>query len=68
MLAACQVLTMLTGGIDLSWGIVATCAAFVAATLTPLIGAAPAMLVAMAVGAIVGSSTASAPPSRGCIR
>jgi ribose transport system permease protein len=54
MLAACQVLTMLTGGIDLSAGIVATCAAFVAATLTPLIGAAPAMLVAMAVGAIVG--------------
>lgn len=54
MLAACQVLTMLTGGIDLSAGIVATCAAFVAATLTPLIGSAPAMLVAMAVGAIVG--------------
>lgn len=54
MLAACQVLTMLTGGIDLSAGIVATCAAFVAATMTPLIGAAPAMLVAMAVGAIVG--------------
>jgi ribose transport system permease protein len=54
MLAACQVLTMLTGGIDLSAGIVATCAAFVAATLTPLIGAAPAMMVAMAVGAIVG--------------
>ena len=54
MLAACQVLTMLTGGIDLSAGVVATCAAFVAATLTPLVGAAPAMLVAMAVGAIVG--------------
>jgi ribose transport system permease protein len=31
MLAACQVLTMLTGGIDLSAGIVATCAAFVGA-------------------------------------
>jgi ribose transport system permease protein len=54
MLAACQVLTMLTGGIDLSAGIVATCAAFVAATMTPLIGAVPAMLVAMSVGAIVG--------------
>jgi ribose transport system permease protein len=54
MLAACQVLTMLTGGIDLSAGIVATCAAFVAATMTPLIGAVPAMLVAMAVGALVG--------------
>jgi ribose transport system permease protein len=54
MLAACQVLTMLTGGIDLSAGIVATCAAFVAATMTPLVGAVPAMLVAMAVGALVG--------------
>ncbi|MCU4652792.1 ABC transporter permease [Roseibacterium sp. SDUM158016] len=54
MLAACQVLTMLTGGIDLSAGIVATCAAFVAATLTPLIGPVPAMLTAMVVGAIVG--------------
>jgi ribose transport system permease protein len=54
MLAACQVLTMLTGGIDLSAGIVATCAAFVAATMTPLIGRSPAMLVAMAVGALVG--------------
>lgn len=54
MLAAAQVLTMLTGGIDLSAGIVATLAAFVTATLTPLIGPAPAMLVALGAGAVVG--------------
>jgi ribose transport system permease protein len=54
MLAAAQVLTMLTGGIDLSVGVVATVAAFVTATLTPLIGPAPAMLVAMGTGALVG--------------
>jgi len=54
MLAACQVLTMLTGGIDLSVGIVATASAFVAATMTPLVGPVPAMLVAMAVGVVVG--------------
>ncbi|MDG4650402.1 ABC transporter permease [Roseibacterium sp. SDUM158017] len=54
MLAAAQVLTMLTGGIDLSVGIVATLAAFVTATLTPLIGPAPAMLVALGAGAVVG--------------
>ncbi|MEI6097104.1 MAG: ABC transporter permease [Alphaproteobacteria bacterium] len=38
MLAACQTLTMLTGGIDLSAGTSATITAFVTATLTPLIG------------------------------
>jgi ribose transport system permease protein len=54
MLAAAQVLTMLTGGIDLSVGIVATLAAFVTATLTPLYGPAPAMLIALGAGAVVG--------------
>ncbi len=54
MLAACQVLTMLTAGIDLSVGIVATVSAFVTATLTPIMGPAPAMLVALAAGALVG--------------
>lgn len=54
MLAAAQVLTMLTGGIDLSVGIVATVSAFVTATLTPLVGPAPAMLVALGTGALVG--------------
>ena len=54
MLAAAQVLTMLTGGIDLSVGIVATVSAFVTATLTPLIGPAPAMVVALGTGVLVG--------------
>lgn len=54
MIAACQVLTMLTAGIDLSAGIVATCSAFVCATLMPLMGPVPAVLIAMAVGMIVG--------------
>ena len=43
MLAACQTLTMLTGGIDLSAGTTATITAFVTATLTPLIGAPAAL-------------------------
>lgn len=47
MLAACQTLTMLTGGIDLSAGTVATIAAFVTATLAPLIGVPPAIAIAM---------------------
>ncbi len=54
MLAACQVLTMLTAGIDLSAGIVATIAAFVCATLGPLIGVPGAVLVAMGCGLVVG--------------
>ena len=47
MLAACQTLTMLTGGIDLSAGVAATVAAFVVATLTPLLGAPTAIAVAL---------------------
>ncbi len=54
MLAACQVLTMLTAGIDLSVGVVATCAAFVCATLAPLIGVPGAVAIALAVGIVVG--------------
>lgn len=54
MLAACQVLTMLTAGIDMSAGIVATVAAFVCATLAPLIGVTPAVLVALGAGVLVG--------------
>jgi ribose transport system permease protein len=38
MLAACQTLTMLTGGIDLSAGTAATVSAFVVATQTPIHG------------------------------
>ncbi|NAZ35646.1 ABC transporter permease [Rubellimicrobium sp. CFH 75288] len=54
MLAACQTLTMLTGGIDLSAGSVATVAAFVAATQAPLIGPEAAMLVALGPALLVG--------------
>lgn len=54
MLAACQVLTMLTAGIDLSAGVVATVAAFVCATLSSLWGATPAVLIALSTGLVVG--------------
>lgn len=54
MLAACQVLTMLTAGIDLSAGIVATVAAFVCATLSSIWGPIPAVLIAMSMGLVVG--------------
>ncbi|MEM7717684.1 MAG: ABC transporter permease [Pseudomonadota bacterium] len=54
MLAACQVLTMLTAGIDLSAGIVATVAAFVCATLSSIWGVTPAIFVALATGLVVG--------------
>lgn len=54
MLAACQMLTMLTAGIDLSAAVVATVAAFVAATLTPLYGAPVAVSVALTAAVLVG--------------
>ncbi|MEM7694152.1 MAG: ABC transporter permease [Pseudomonadota bacterium] len=54
MLAACQVLTMLTAGIDLSVGVVATVAAFVCATLSASLGVAPAMVIALLIGVVVG--------------
>jgi ribose transport system permease protein len=54
MLAACQVLTMLTAGIDLSVGIVATVSAFVCATLSAVWGVTPALLVALGAGLAVG--------------
>jgi ribose transport system permease protein len=58
MLAACQTLTMLTGGIDLSVGTVATVAAFVLATqavsLDPALAALVAVLPALAVGVVNG--------------
>ncbi len=47
MLAACQTLTMLTGGIDLSAGTVATITAFVMATLTPLLGVPEAVTIGL---------------------
>jgi ribose transport system permease protein len=54
MLAACQTLTMLTGGIDLSAGTVATIAAFVTATLSPILGVPEAIAIALACALLVG--------------
>jgi ribose transport system permease protein len=54
MLAACQTLTMLTGGIDLSAGTVATITAFVTATLAPLFGVPEAVLIALACALLAG--------------
>jgi ribose transport system permease protein len=54
MLAACQTLTMLTGGIDLSAGMVATVAAYLTATLTPILGAPGAIGIAMACALAAG--------------
>lgn len=54
MLAACQTLTMLTGGIDLSAGTVATITAFVTATLTPLIGAPGTVMIALSCAMVIG--------------
>lgn len=54
MLAACQTLTMLTGGIDLSAGTVATISAFVTATLTPQLGVPAAITVALLCAVLVG--------------
>lgn len=54
MLAACQTLTMLTGGIDLSVGVIATVAAFVTGTLSPLIGVPSAVAVALVLALLLG--------------
>jgi ribose transport system permease protein len=54
MLAACQTLTMLTGGIDLSAGTVATITAFVTATLAPLLGVPEAIAIALACALLAG--------------
>jgi ribose transport system permease protein len=54
MLAACQTFTMYTGGIDLSAGVVATVSAFVMATLVPVMGAGPAILLALIPALLIG--------------
>jgi ribose transport system permease protein len=54
ILAACQTLTMLTGGIDLSVATVASAAGFVMASQAPSQGALPAILLAMGVAGAVG--------------
>jgi ribose transport system permease protein len=54
ILAACQTLTMLTGGIDLSVAAVATMASFVMATQTPIQGPVIAVLLALGAAALAG--------------
>jgi ribose transport system permease protein len=54
ILGACQTLTMLTGGIDLSVGAIASIAAFIMATQVPLIGPVPAIVLALAAAALAG--------------
>ena len=54
MLAACQTLTMLTGGIDLSAGTVATITAFVVATMVPQVGVPAAVLIGLGCAVLAG--------------
>jgi ribose transport system permease protein len=54
MIAACQTLTMLTGGIDLSVGTVATIAGFLTATLSPLLGVPSAIATALFFAVLAG--------------
>jgi ribose transport system permease protein len=54
IIAACQTLTMLTGGIDLSVAVVASMTAYVMATLVSDFGWLGASLVALAPAALVG--------------
>jgi ribose transport system permease protein len=54
MLAACQTMTMLTGGIDMSAGAVATVSAFVVATQTPILGPGGAVVAALLPGILLG--------------
>ena len=57
ILAGCQVLTMLTGGIDLSVGAIASMAGFVTATLVTSWGLPVAIAVPLAVAALAGLIT-----------
>lgn len=57
VLGACQTLTMLTGGIDLSVGIVASMAAYLVATQATVQGDLVAMLIALGAAALVGLAT-----------
>ncbi|EYD74912.1 permease protein of ribose ABC transporter [Rubellimicrobium mesophilum DSM 19309] len=54
MLAACQTLTMLTGGIDLSASVVATIAAFVVATQEPQVGTGLAIVLSLLPAVLIG--------------
>ncbi len=57
ILAGCQTMTMLTGGIDLSVGAVASMTGFVVATLVGGPGLGVGILIALAVAALVGLVT-----------
>jgi ribose transport system permease protein len=57
LLAACQTLTFLTGGIDLSVGAVASMSGFVVATLVGGQGLAVALIVALIIAALAGLLT-----------
>lgn len=54
MLAACQTLTMLTGGIDLSAAVAATITAFVMATQVPIVGAPWAIVIGLIPAILIG--------------
>lgn len=54
MLAACQTMTMYTGGIDLSAGVAATISAFVMATQVPVLGVPGAIGIAMVPAVMIG--------------
>jgi ribose transport system permease protein len=54
ILASCQTLTMLTGGIDLSVGTIATMAAFIVATQVGLHGTPIAILIALIPAVLIG--------------
>jgi len=57
ILAGCQTMTMLTGGIDLSVGAVASMSGFLVATLVAGQGLWPAIFIALAIAAVVGLIT-----------
>ena len=54
IIAACQTLTMLTGGIDLSVAVVASMSAYVMATTVSDVGWAAALVIALVPAAVVG--------------
>src|SRR5918992_540080 len=54
VLAACQTLTMLTGGIDLSVAAIASMTGFLVATLVGSLGLGPAMAIALLCAALAG--------------
>ena len=68
MLAACQTLTMLTGGIDLSVGIIATISAFVVATQVAIFGTPGAIIIALIPALLIGLANGIASGCFACTR